>query len=72
MKFKDRPLSSRLGRAMYWKDIDFDERLKIIEQLAKLPLNPEDADLPKNIRDLLEWAESVADEKEPRTNAKET
>jgi|LakMenE01Jun11ns_1017448.scaffolds.fasta_scaffold8325478_2 hypothetical protein len=72
MKFKDRPLSSRLGRAMYWKDIDFEERLKIIEQLAKLPLNPEDADLPKNIRDLLEWAESVADEKEPRTNAKET
>jgi hypothetical protein len=57
---------------MYWKDIDFEERLKIIEQLAKLPLNPEDADLPKNIRDLLEWAESVADEKEPRTNAKET
>jgi hypothetical protein len=72
MKFKDRPLSSRLGRAMFWKDIDFEERLKIIEQLAKLPLNPEDADLPKNIRDLLEWAESVADEKEPRTNAKET
>ena len=72
MKFEDRPLSSRLGRAMFWKDIDFEERLKIIEQLAKLPLNPEDADLPKNIRDLLEWAESVADEKEPRTNAKET
>jgi hypothetical protein len=72
MKFKDRPLSSRLGRAMFWKDLDFEERLKIIEQLAKLPLNPEDADLPKNIRDLLEWAESVADEKEPRTNAKET
>ena len=55
---------------MFWKDIDIEERLAIIDQLAELPPNPKDEDLPKNIRDLLEWANSVADEKEPRTNAK--
>ena len=64
IRFEERTLSYRLGYAMFWANVTFEERQAINTALSDLPSDAQETDFPEPIRDLLAWAERMADEKQ--------
>lgn len=60
MNFTDRPLSHRLGRALYWFDADLKLRKLAIDAMEKLGDDAKEEDLPQELQDLLANAAKVA------------
>lgn len=58
--FEDRPLSYRLGRALFWFDGDATLRHLAAQVSEEHGDDPTEADLPNELRELLAWASKVA------------